>query len=309
MNHRLLPFLSLTLLTAALAGCSTTPAIVQTGDKVELGFTCRLSDGRVAATTSLDSTVSDALKSPFYLPRKGADTVTVLAGLQPANAKQDRLSFEDEILKQLAASLPGLRDGAQTIQELQAERYPAATPKDRFVHMATVRKRQKEMRLTREEYTTRTGKSPEVSQRLVIDPLVPGRVSEVTEKEVVVRFAPEQGKTLVTPFGPVTVRETPTHFELKIKVEKGTLVRTGGMVGRISEVTADSFVIDFGHPFGGEKLLCDVSVATVKPADKKHVAPESKPISDAASVSISASAQESAAGGGTQREENKAVLP
>lgn len=273
------PLLSLTLLVAVLAGCAATPAVVRPGDRVELGFTCRLPNGGVAATTRPDSALGDDGKSPFYLPRKGPETVTLTAGVQPGDAKQDRVSFEDEILKRLGDTLAGLREGEQAVVELQAERYPAATPADRFVRMALVRKRQKEMRLSTEEYSTRTGKPPEPGQRLVIDPLVPGRVSEVTDKEVVVLFAPEPGKPLTTPFGPITVRETPTQYELEIKAEKGRLVRTGGMVGRISAVDNDSFTIDYGHPFGGETLRCDVNVASVKQAEKKNVVQESAPVS------------------------------
>ncbi|HCE67623.1 MAG: hypothetical protein A2X82_01515 [Geobacteraceae bacterium GWC2_55_20] len=278
MTPKINSLLTLTLLSAALNGCSGAPAVIRTGDRVELGFSCRLPGGELAATTRPDSAVGDDRRSPFYLPRNGAETVILTAGKQADDLKQDRVSFEEEIMKRLGSSLSGLREGERTVLELQAERYPAATPKDRFLRMATVRKRQKEMRLAPEEYTSRAGKAPEVGQRFVIDPLVPGKVSEVTDKEVVIHFAPEPGKPLLTPFGPVTVRETPTHYELEIATEKGRPVRTGGMVGRISAVERDSFEIDYGHPFGGEKLHCDVKVASIVPAENNNIVPESVPV-------------------------------
>lgn len=281
MTTKIAPLLSLTILITALNGCSSAPVIVKTGDRVELGFTCRLPNGELAATTKPDSTFGDDKKSPFYLSRNGSDTVILTAGMQAADPKKDRVSFEDEIMKRLANDLAGLKEGERITRELQAERYPAASPKDRFVKMATVRKRQKEMRLSLEEYSTRTGNTPEVGQRMVIDPLLPGTVSQVTDKEVVVHFAPETGKPLTTPFGPITVRETAGHYELVIKAEKGRLVRTGGMVGRISAVDGESFEIDYGHPFGGEKLRCDVSIASVKQAGKKDVVPETVPVATA----------------------------
>jgi len=280
MAQKLTPLLSLTMLITALSGCSGVPAVVHTGDQVELGFTCRLPNGELAATTKADSAFDNDRKSPYYLPRRGPETVSLTAGDQKNDAKQDRVPFEDEIMKRLGVTLAGLKEGDQAVRELQAERYPASSPKDRYVHMATVRKRQKEMRLSLDEYTNRTGKAPEVGQRLVLDPLLPGRVSEVTEKQVVVLFAPEPGKPLTTPFGLVALRETPDQYELEIKAEKGRLVRTGGMVGRISAVDGDSFEIDFGHPFGGEKLLCDVQVESVKPAEKKDVVQESAPVAN-----------------------------
>lgn len=274
MNFKIRPIFSLTLLAAALAGCTATPAVVRTGDQVDLGFTCRLPNRELAATTKPDSAVMGDKKSPYYLPRTGPDTITLTAGMQPDDPKQDRLTFEEEIMKSLSKTLNGLREGEPAVRELKVERFQAESPSDSFVRMALVRKRQKQMRMTREEYSSRTGKSPEVGQRYIIDPLVPGMVSEITDKEVVVHFALEPGKPLTSPFGPITVRETPTQFELEINAEKGRLVRTGGVVGRISAVEGDFFEIDFSHPFGGETLSCDVTVASVKPAATSNVQPE-----------------------------------
>src|SRR6185369_4841696 len=144
--------------------------------------------------------VTGEAKAPVYLPRTGPDTVTVTAGPQSLDSlKQDRQSFEMEIVQRLAQKITGLKEGEQVQWVIGAERYPVSSSNDKhIVKMATVRKRQKEMRLTREEYTNRTGKTPEVGQQLVIDKLVPGKISEVTEKEVVIRFAPVQGQDLMT---------------------------------------------------------------------------------------------------------------
>lgn len=273
MNSRQQFLVSMTILLASLSGCSHTPAVVQTGDRVEVGFTCRLPSGELAATTRPDSSMEGEKKSPYYLPRNGADTVAVTAGGRADAAVKDRVPFEDEIIKRIEISLAGLKEGDRVVRELQAERYPSASPTDRFVRMATVRKRQKEMRLSREEYSTKSGKEPEVGQRFILDPLVPGRVAEVTTTEVLVRFAPEPGKPLVTPFGPVTLRETETHYELLLSVENNRLIRTGGMAGRIVDVTEDSFKVDYGHPFGGERLICDVTVDEVKSGVQKAAAP------------------------------------
>lgn len=272
MNLNMQSRLSMALMTAILAGCANAPAVIRAGDRVELEFTCRLPDGEIAATTKPDSAVADDRKSPFYLPRTGPETVTILAG--PLDRKRDRVSFEDEIMNRLGVSLVGLGDGDRAVLDIQAERYPAASPKDRFVQLAKVRKRPKELRMSRKEYTGRTGKAPEVGQSFALDPLVPGKLREVTGKEVVAVFSPEKDKPLTTPFGPVVVHETPTQYELEIMAEKDRLVRTGGMVGRIGSVNGDSFEVDYGHPFGGEKLRCDIKIASVKPAEKKVTGPE-----------------------------------
>ncbi len=51
-----------------------------------------------------------------------------------------------------------------------------------------------------------------------------------------------------------------------IDAHKGALVLAAGMVGRISYVDDKAFYIDFGNPFGGETLLCDVTVEKIADA-------------------------------------------
>jgi FKBP-type peptidyl-prolyl cis-trans isomerase 2 len=133
------------------------------------------------------------------------------------------------------------------------------------------------MRLSIEEYTGKTGKVPEVGQSFVLDKLVPGKITEVSDKDILIRFAPAEAKDLATPFGPVTVRETADHYELVIATETGRLVRTGPMAGRISAVDSDMMTIDYGHPFAGETLNCDVKVLKIT-AQAAAVAPAAPPL-------------------------------
>ena len=272
-----------------LSGCSTAPAVVRPGDRVAIGFSCHLLNGELAATTLSDASVAGVAKAPVYLPRTGPDTIAVTAGPPSPEARSmDRQPFELEIVQRLASLLPGLKEGEQAQWNLEAERYQVSSPKDKVVKIATVRKRPKEMRLTREEFTGRTGKAPELGQPFVLDKMVPGQVSGLTEKEVVIRFAPVPGKDLVTPFGAVTVREFADRYELEIAAEKGRLIRTGGMVGRIIAVDKGSITIDYGHPFADEKLKCEVRVVKVEPRERPLAAPEPEPEQDAASSGLPA---------------------
>jgi len=262
-----------------LSACSTAPAVVRSGDRVAIGFSCHLSNGELAATTLSDASVAGVAKAPVYLPRRtGPDTVAVTAGVMlPEAGSKDRQPFEQEIVRRLAALLPGLHEGEQAQWELAAEPYQVSSPKGRVVKIASVRKRPKEMRLPREEFTGRTGKTPELGQPFVLDQMVPGQVSGMTEKEVVIRFAPVPGRDLGTPFGAVTVRELADHYELAISAEKGALIRTGGMAGRIVAVDKESITIDYGHPFADEKLKCEVQVVKVEPRERALAAPVPAP--------------------------------
>ena len=276
MQHlQLFKKVSLTaMFTMPLVACAGHPVVVQQGDKVEMSFNCRLPDGSLAATTRPDAELSGETRSPLYLPRTGPAAVSVTAGLMPHDAvKQDRKPFEYEIRDRLAELLPGLKEGQQANWQLEAERYPATSPKDRFVKIATVRKRPKEMRLSREDYINQSGIAPEKGQPYVLDDMVPGLVNDLTDTEVIIRFTPTEDKSLlITPFGPVTIREMPDQYELVIGAVKGRLLRTGGMAGRISDVNDVSITIDYGHPFAGEKLNCDVNVVKVEQQQQKKSA-------------------------------------
>ena len=208
------------------------------------------------------------------MTRQGTeDTVTITAGpVLTDPRKQDRQPFEQEIIARLAPKISGMQEGEQAHWTIEAERYPVSKPTEKQVNLSLVRKRNKESRMSINEYTAMTGGSPEVGQELMSEELIKGKISEVTDKEIIISFVPADAKELVTPFGPATVRELVDHYEFDIAAEKGRLVRTGPMVGRIREVNTDTMLmtIDYGHPFAGEKLNCDVKVVKVVPGERKN---------------------------------------
>lgn len=250
----------------SLAACSARQA-VRPGDKAQISFDCRLTGGELAATTRTDPSVAGEPKAPLYVPRTGPETVRVTAGTPPSRtAGRDRLSFESEIIERLAERIVDLHEGERAQFGLSAEPYPASASDADTVQLATVRKRKKELRLTKEEFQGKTGRAPVAGEPFVIDKMVPGEVSELAGDEVVIRFAPVKGKELSTPFGTVTVREQEDHYELVIAAQKGRLLRTGNMVGRIGSVDNGTMTVDYGHPFAGERLACEVKVVRVEPA-------------------------------------------
>jgi len=130
----------------------------------------------------------------------------------------------------------------------------------------------KEMRFARQDYEHRAKKAAEVGQTFFLDPGVQGTVSSVTESEVVVRFTAHAGDKVATPLGQGTIRELPDRYETLIDAHVGDLVRGGKLTGRITAVDDQFITVDYGNPFGGETLSCDILVESVK---QKSV-PESK---------------------------------
>ncbi len=264
-------FIAIVLSGCAMTTTSTTPStpkqsIVTLGDQADVHFTCRLKNGEVAISTYQDAAGDSSLpKSTIFLARDRNTPLTLTAGKPPVEMQgvQEK-GFEGEILSQLSKAIVGLPIGEKQTLELRTERLPERQKDEHLLKMARVRQRAKEMRFTPEEYKAKTGKEPQLGRAFVLDPALPGKIESVNEKEVIVRFSPEPGKEVTTPFGKGIVRELPDRYEIVIDARVGRMVRSGTLIGRIVDVNDREISIDYSHPFGGEPLLCDVLVESVK---------------------------------------------
>ncbi|NVN90570.1 MAG: thioredoxin family protein [Desulfuromonadales bacterium] len=277
MNRNMKATCYLTLLAAALGGCASGGnRIIAAGDGVGIHFTCRLPNGELALSTDPDAEKS-APSSRIYQKRVSAEPLIVVAGGAKMNKPvQERMMLEDDVAERLAIALVGIREDGTVRTELTADRYAVQPDSKPIVKIAKVRKRPKEQRMTLAEYKTRTGMDAATDQKYVTDPVVPGKVVAITGDEVLIRFAPAVME-IDLPFGKGLIREKEDRYEIDIQAVPGTLVRTGNMIGRIVSVDDEMITLDYGHPFGGEKLSCEVQVKSLKTAEKKVIEPQSVP--------------------------------
>jgi len=247
--------------------------VIASGDRADVRFTCRFKNGEVAISTDQDLAKDLSIrKSKIFLERDRNTPLPFLAGKDPAVLDTNRQGgFESELFYRLSQSIVGMETGKKVSIEVTAERLSEEKKGGHYIKMARVRQRPKEVRLTPEAYKARTGKTPEVGQSYIIDPAVPGKVLTVTENEVVIRFSADPLGKVALPFGEGTIKEYADHYEIEIEAPQGSLTRSGGLVGRIVDVDERFITIDYGHPFGGEKLLCDVFIEAPKPAQASAV--------------------------------------
>lgn len=268
------------LLLLALAGCAGQNSVkvsegeriedgrtVKAGDSADINYLCRLNNGEVAAAT--DSVAKDQPKSNLYLARKetGPVSVTAVSPDGPEPEERRAKKFEELIQDKLSRNLVGIKEGGKRQVELTAQDMPGSSEGKNTSHLARVRTRPKETNVPIADFKYRTGKLPEVGQSFAYDPAFPGRVESVTEKYAVVKFAAKPGGVIETPFGPGFIREDETHYYVDIDARKNALVRAGDLVGRIVDVDDKFITVDFGNPFAGEKLFCDVTVEKITAAN------------------------------------------
>lgn len=249
----------LALTALALSGCTTveTGRVIKQGDKVGLHFTCRFPDGSLAASTNPALADDPAIpKSPVFLPKNDSEPLLITAGerIQPSDPML-ALPFEYSIADRLADMVVGMRIGEKRTVTATAER----TPGSKDMRLTLVRKYPKEMRFPLDESGKSKGSVPKVGTDYTYDPDVPGKVTSVTDKEVIVSFTARPGAIVHTAFGNGTVRELPDRYEIVLDVDKGRLVRSANILGVITSVNDSSFTVDFSHPFGGQDLSCEIT--------------------------------------------------
>jgi FKBP-type peptidyl-prolyl cis-trans isomerase 2 len=252
----------LPLIAVALMGCATVDSgpVFKAGDEVGIQFTCRFPNGDVAATTH-KATADDRSqpKSNIFLSVKNDDPFSTTAG-ENKDLKPDVLpGFEDEILRQLAMATVGMRHGEERTIKLTAETHERWKGEEQKLEMVRKRNHPKEIHIRRSEYTRKLKKEPEVGNEFAYERGFTAKVKTVTDKDVIVSISAISGTKLTTAFGVSTIRDAGDRYEVVLDPKMGTLVRSGGLVGRVSQVGDDKFTVDYSNPFGGESLDCSFS--------------------------------------------------
>ena len=240
---------------------------VRPGDTVLVNYTCRLKSGEIIATT--DAGVADDVSQPkshLFLkkPEYGPAQLTASAAgteLQPGEV----LLFDYELSASLSRAVINQPVGFS--REVTVEPFSGDGPggRENTIQLARVRHRPKEMRISPGDYFLRTKKQPAIGQNFTIDDTVPGRVEEITENEVVIRFYGIHEAQVETPFGKGVIHDKGDHYEIVLQAKKGDIVRSGPLMGRFIDVDDRSVTIDYGNPFGGKKLLCEITVEQYLP--------------------------------------------
>ena len=267
-----MPMAAIFLLLLILVGCATSGSVRQTqpDDIAYIHFQCLLPSGEIAAATDDTAVKKTQPKANVYLVRNKIDPVPVVIkspSEKPIYEKE--ITFEDDILARLARHLTGLKEGETRHVELTAEDIPERNKEDYVLRMARIRERPKEMKMTVSEYQSSKGMAPETGQTFIIDHAIPGRVESVTGEDVVIRFSAKEGDVVQTPLGSGRIRVEDNAYKIDIDARKGSLVRTGHLVGRITNVDDKFIIIDYRNPFGGETLSCDVTINRITEAEAK----------------------------------------
>jgi FKBP-type peptidyl-prolyl cis-trans isomerase 2 len=252
----------------ALGGCATAQSVkpVAVGDRVGVNFTCRLSSGEIAITTDRAVTQDPSLpKSALFVPRELDGPLEITAAASATEGPSDLYAaFEDRVVQRLSCAVVGMAPGETRTLAVTAEREDLGLKlEDVYLKMSRVRHRPKEFSVDEGAFAGRMRQALVVGEDVDLEEGLTARVISVEDGKVLLSLAALAGRELRTPFGPATLREGADDMEITIDPQVGKLVRSGPLAGRISSADDASFTLDYGHPFGGEELTCEIALETV----------------------------------------------
>jgi thiol:disulfide interchange protein DsbD len=249
-----------------LSGCATLTAPpehpqVLAGNRILIEYTCRTANGALAAT-SRKSAVDDPTfpHSPLFAP---------LRNYLPANVKvsepekcqplSQKMAYEEMLELLMARQALGAPFNQPQILTIEGELIPDIFGKERYLTLNRSFSENRQVTIPISKFEKQFKISPQTGN--TIDTRRPGvsaTVLTVENDEVIMRYNAEPGASAPSIFGTNVITQTADTLEFKTDAKLNTIIRSGSMIGKISEVTDTTFTVDYGHSSGFTPLTCEV---------------------------------------------------
>lgn len=250
-----------------LCGCATSGVIptATPNDKALVDFVCRMPDQTLVATTIRDvANDSTAHLSPLFSPTSSYTPVEIqLKDAVTAGDPAITESVEEVIKEKLASHLSGMPEGGTQEIALELPPDPRRTGTERFISLARIQVEPKNRRIDRRHFHNQFREEPVKGLDFFYRKGFRGHIDAVEGPVVAYHLTARDGDTIDTPFGRADITEKEDAYHVVIDAQVGTIVRSGPLVGKIVHVGGDSFVLDYGHPFGFETIQCQVTLNKV----------------------------------------------
>lgn len=255
-----------------LSACASTG--VKPGETVKVSYTCRRPDGRVVLTTNASTASNQAALAPTFLPYKQYGPELMVAGGGRGKPLDGKLNpLESEAVWRIAQALPGLSLGQNHLIVLKAEVPAGLKDADRYITIGRRQSLPLERRMKLSELKAKLGHEPKPGEQVFALKGFSGTLKAVKGDEAVIAIKVPDGQRVAQPYGTGTVKLHADHYEIITEVSVGQVYRTLNLIGRVVAVTDNDFTLDYGQPFGGEDLSCDVLIEAARTAEAKREVP------------------------------------
>ncbi len=262
---RLLVPLCIILLTACAAVQPSAP--FQAGETARVDYTCRTLQGELVATTEKAATGDSRLpKAPIYGEPDSYEAVTLTIGPEDkcSTCPQEKTQLEGfnvSLHASLAAAIEGLSPGRFSDVHLAREIPEGMPAGKRYLGLAKVFKRPKNTSILVDDFRKMAQREPEVGFQYPFEMGLQARVIRIEHDRVFIDYEPvvTLGEKVSTPIGQGIIRDGGDRWLIENPLVENQLVRINDLVGKVVEVDDKMIYIDFGHPFGGLELVCDIT--------------------------------------------------
>jgi FKBP-type peptidyl-prolyl cis-trans isomerase 2 len=234
---------------------------VQTGERILIDYTCRTASGELAATSRQETAGDKTLAhSPLFAPLNtylpASERVPDPQQLPPLTPT---MCFEEMLELLLARQAEGAPLNTPRAIIIDGELIPGLSGGDRYLTMNRSFQKKRQVTIPIHKFEESFKSSPVTGKIMAAgEPGLSVTVEAIDGDKVTIRYSAEPGAILPTPFGPGIITQTADTFEVKTDAKADTILRSGGMTGRITGVDETSFVVDYGHSSAFTPLTCEV---------------------------------------------------
>lgn len=231
-----------------------------------LHYTCRLPNEEVVVTTEKSiAENASTQKAEIFIEKTQYMPIDITdIDIERKGADNRQLEFlEEVVVLDLAGKALEWREGEAHKLTMVANAQNDLPEDERLIQIARVKTHPKLTIYDKQIFSRITGAVLAEGSPVHLHIGVKGEVVSIKGNEVRVEFKPESKHPVDGPFGPVIVTDQGDHYRIEVDAREGRLVRVGPAIGRITNVSANSFKIDYSHPFGGESLTCDAMVTAI----------------------------------------------
>ncbi len=105
--------------------------------------------------------------------------------------------------------------------------------------------------------------SPQPGDIIQVNPYFKSEVISVSPDQIVAGHIVKNGAKEKAPFGTTLISLKEDQIIMTLKAEKGASFQAGNKTGIITSVSEEQFIVDFNHPFAGQKLILDVEILDI----------------------------------------------
>jgi FKBP-type peptidyl-prolyl cis-trans isomerase 2 len=272
VNYRPVVFLVVVILVAAVQGSATAAkkqaeTLIQSGDTIYMEYTCYRKDRAMVFTTDPEKEKFAEKKADIFLPQRDPGPVQMTAGshqVEQIHTMTAADDFEHAIASYLAQAIVNEPYEKMLTVEIGGEVQKNISDSERYLKLNRHQIMDRKKWVGMEEIKTATGKAPAVGDKIPLKEAtgVLFVITKLDGDKALMEIEISEGAEMKHAFGRKRfINIDHEKYDIVIDTEKGRLIRSGDLVGRVSEVGDQSFTMDYGHPFGGESFVCDVKAA------------------------------------------------